>query len=65
MTEPTHIERLRAIRDQIGQELQRTPWEQWERTAREEVRRHPKLARLLDEADRAVSVAASMPLPPG
>jgi len=50
MSEQTYVEKLRAIRDQIGQELERTSWDQWEKQAREEVRRHPKLAAMLDEA---------------
>ena len=52
MSEPTYIQQLRAIRDEIGEELRRKPWEEWDKQAREEVGRHPALARLLDEADQ-------------
>ena len=50
MSERGYVEQLRSIRDQIGRELERTSWEQWEKLAREEAQRYPKLARLLDEA---------------
>ena len=60
MSEPTYVQQLRAIRDAIGEELQRSPWEQWDKRAREEVGRHPKLARLLSEADQAAPAEARL-----
>lgn len=57
MSEPTYIERLRAIRDRIGEELQRTDWQQWEAQARRNVRRDPKLARLLEQAEGPADAA--------
>ena len=50
MSEPTYVERLRAIRDQINEELREVTWEEWEAQARQKTLRDPHLARLIEQA---------------
>ncbi len=65
MSEPTYVERLRAIRDRIGEELQHMSWQEWEAQAKQKVRQDPKLACLIESAQGAADLGAhvSHPMP--
>jgi len=60
MSDPTYIERLRAIRDRIGEQLQHMSWQEWEAQAREDARRDPRLAKLIEEAECQAHVDQSV-----
>ena len=50
MKETNYVATLRDIRDRIGQAVQDSSWEDWERRIGEEVAREPGLARMLGRA---------------
>jgi hypothetical protein len=61
MKAKSHVDRLRAIRDAVSQELEQDSWEAWESKARAEVEQHPSLAEMLAEAVPPESVETGGP----
>ncbi len=55
MKPTSYVEALRGIRDDVNREMSSMSYDEWERKAKQEVSRFPKLKTIMDRATKPAS----------